>query len=962
MKILIIKSFAHHHTGWSYLSKYIKNMIETLFHQSIVEIKDFPYTSTWTSSYYFYSYKNIDIKENYDLIFVCEGKPSKKWAKNGKVIWIPCQEFMSGGPWNLIRKTKDYWYSILSPSKYLYDKIKIENPNIPIDHIQLWSEPFPLKEKVKNDNLKLFIHFKTRNWGQEFWIKLIKRIAHNFPEFQYVFKIDNHADVDLNNININNVNQLILGNIKDRSRYINALSESDIYFAPRIMEGIGLCSQEAIQLGNVLIGPDYTTHNEYFAKENGLILECKEYKTDKSQTIMGEQKTISFSEKQIPRIIDSLRELNENRDKLIKIQKYNREYSIQKFEDFKVNFKEYIQNNISKTPSYQKIAKILHIQFCLEGGQGLISTIIASGLQKYNNSNNTFYYLSNQDEEVAIKSYLDRLNNQDIKHYLIKNIDDIKHDDYDAIFVHWSSSAEKRDIDFNKWYEWIESNKKPTIGLIYDSVMKMPDICNHYCVASNFNIKFSPDEKRTFIVPYPIEDCFYDNKISLDHKSSPFVIGRTSRIIERKFNKSFVPIAKYINNHYPNVSFDIIGDGEYERYLRKDLLKWGVEFNIRQGFYDERRAYIMGSADICLYLTSDHEESFGLAVAEYLALGIPVVCENKGALKETIGEGGLVCDNLNDVLDNCEKLITDVKFKKEISKKAKLKAKEYSEEKVSNKYKKIINEILNTDLNNPKWSIIMPAYNVEKYIKDAINSMTNQKLENWELIIINDSSKDKTQDIINSFKDHRIKNIQIQNGPHSQSFCWQKGLEISKGKYLGFLDSDDYLIEDALIEMNEYYEKNPDIICAWSQNEKWDKDLSKMLNTGLSENPYKYGSLINGMLIEPGVIVSHFLTCKRLFLNQIGGFNTLLPTSADRWLALNMDLVGKLGFVDKVLHKYRFLRPGCVTLERRQEQIQTVEKILNEALQKRNDSRTVELIIEDDNFNYKLNINDLSIN
>lgn len=69
------------------------------------------------------------------------------------------------------------------------------------------------------------------------------------------------------------------------------------------------------------------------------------------------------------------------------------------------------------------------------------------------------------------------------------------------------------------------------------------------------------------------------------------------------------------------------------------------------------------------------------------------------------------------------------------------------------------------DLNNPLISVLMPAYNAEKYIKEAIESILNQTFSNFEFIIIDDGSIDATEEIIKSFKDSRIvyiKNEKIQ--------------------------------------------------------------------------------------------------------------------------------------------------------------------------------------------------------
>lgn len=94
-----------------------------------------------------------------------------------------------------------------------------------------------------------------------------------------------------------------------------------------------------------------------------------------------------------------------------------------------------------------------------------------------------------------------------------------------------------------------------------------------------------------------------------------------------------------------------------------------------------------------------------------------------------------------------------------------------------------------------KISIIMPVYNVEKYIRKSIESILNQTLNEFELIIINDGSTDSTGQICKQYaqKDRRIKLIEIKNS--GQSFARNKGLEVARGKYIGFVDGDDFLEE-----------------------------------------------------------------------------------------------------------------------------------------------------------------------
>lgn len=100
----------------------------------------------------------------------------------------------------------------------------------------------------------------------------------------------------------------------------------------------------------------------------------------------------------------------------------------------------------------------------------------------------------------------------------------------------------------------------------------------------------------------------------------------------------------------------------------------------------------------------------------------------------------------------------------------------------------------------PKVSIIVPAYNAEKYIVDCLISLIKQTLREIEIIVIDDGSTDSTYFIACAFaaKDKRIKIIQQSN--QKQGAARNRGIEIAQGEYIGFVDSDDYIDLD-------YYEK-----------------------------------------------------------------------------------------------------------------------------------------------------------
>lgn len=107
-------------------------------------------------------------------------------------------------------------------------------------------------------------------------------------------------------------------------------------------------------------------------------------------------------------------------------------------------------------------------------------------------------------------------------------------------------------------------------------------------------------------------------------------------------------------------------------------------------------------------------------------------------------------------------------------------------------------------------SVVLPVFNGKRYIKKAVESVLNQSLTDFELIVVNDGSTDNTLDILNSFKDERLKVLsQTNNGPGAAR---NRGLEIARGEYVMFLDSDDWFLEDALkIAYGEATLKSTDI-------------------------------------------------------------------------------------------------------------------------------------------------------
>ncbi len=107
-------------------------------------------------------------------------------------------------------------------------------------------------------------------------------------------------------------------------------------------------------------------------------------------------------------------------------------------------------------------------------------------------------------------------------------------------------------------------------------------------------------------------------------------------------------------------------------------------------------------------------------------------------------------------------------------------------------------------------SVIMPVYNGENYLREAIDSILNQTYTDFEFIIINDCSTDSTEEIIKSYSDERIvyiKNV-INMGVAN---TLNRGLDIAKGKYIARMDADDISLPKRLEKQYLYMEKHRDI-------------------------------------------------------------------------------------------------------------------------------------------------------
>lgn len=113
-------------------------------------------------------------------------------------------------------------------------------------------------------------------------------------------------------------------------------------------------------------------------------------------------------------------------------------------------------------------------------------------------------------------------------------------------------------------------------------------------------------------------------------------------------------------------------------------------------------------------------------------------------------------------------------------------------------------------IKNPEIAVVLPVYNAQNFLKEAIDSVLQQTFKNFELIIINDGSTDSSESIILGYKDHRIRYIKQENTGIGGAL--RIGCELAQGKYIARMDADDICLPNRFELQKAYLDNNPNTV------------------------------------------------------------------------------------------------------------------------------------------------------
>jgi glycosyltransferase involved in cell wall biosynthesis len=193
-----------------------------------------------------------------------------------------------------------------------------------------------------------------------------------------------------------------------------------------------------------------------------------------------------------------------------------------------------------------------------------------------------------------------------------------------------------------------------------------------------------------------------------------------------------------------------------------------------------------------------------------------------------------------------------------------------------------LNQKAEEEMKNPKVSVVIPAYNHERYVGEAIRSVLGQTRGDFELILINDGSTDQTEAEILKFKDNRIRYYSQEN--RGLSATLNRGIELARGEYFNFLPSDDAFFPEKLAIQLHAFEESGDIGVVFSYHLVIDGEGKAVRDDPIVDwfnVPFETKEEIFPALFERNFLSAPTALVKMACFQKVGLFDESLKTAQD---------------------------------------------------------------------------------
>lgn len=219
----------------------------------------------------------------------------------------------------------------------------------------------------------------------------------------------------------------------------------------------------------------------------------------------------------------------------------------------------------------------------------------------------------------------------------------------------------------------------------------------------------------------------------------------------------------------------------------------------------------------------------------------------------------------------------------------------------------------------------MPVYNGEKFLAEAIDSLSSQTMQDWELIMVNDGSTDRTVEIVNGYGDERIRLISQENT--GEGAARNKALDYAIGEYLAFLDADDLFFPKALESNVQYLDQHPNVGVVYSDGYYCDENATPLKRFSASRPCNYEGYILGELAVSPFICAPCCVMIRRSAIEEHAVlFDPELHIGTDWNFLLELARYYPYGYNPEITCRYR-VHGGSITFINWQKRSEYIGKI-----------------------------------
>ena len=231
-------------------------------------------------------------------------------------------------------------------------------------------------------------------------------------------------------------------------------------------------------------------------------------------------------------------------------------------------------------------------------------------------------------------------------------------------------------------------------------------------------------------------------------------------------------------------------------------------------------------------------------------------------------------------------------------------------------------------MDKPLVSIIVPNYNHEKYLKQRLDSIFNQTYQNFEIILLDDCSTDKSVEILKEYsKSLKVSHFKVNKKNSGSTFKqWQKGISLAKGEYIWIAESDDFCETNFIENIIHPLLDNDVVSLSFCQSNRVN-DADKVTGNWISQtNEFLENKFENNFMMEGNIFIEKYLIHKNVIPNVSAvilrkdiidkftplTFKPFMKYNADWYYYIQIICNNKVAFIAEPLNSFRFHKESVI--------------------------------------------------